>query len=169
MQMSHAVYYGFFSIYMEQAKYSKLWVSVFFDIGVVAEIAVLYFATPLVRRFGAERLLAFSLFMAALRWAIYANTTWLPVVLVTQTFHAFTFGTFYIGALSLIHREFPESLKNSGQGLYATASWGAGGFIGLLTAGALFDKNPTLAFWASAGVALTGGVVALALHPKRKS
>lgn len=169
MQVSHAVFYGFFAIHMNAAGYSKTWVSTFFTIGVVAEIIVLYYAAPLVRRFGPEKLLLFSLFAAAARWTVYAWTTALPAVLLMQTFHAFTFGTNYIAAVALVHREFPDSLKNSGQGLYATASWGLGGSLGLLTAGVLFGKSPSLAFGVSAAVALAGGLIALAMLPGRRT
>lgn len=131
MQVSHAVYYTFYSLWMQQHGYSGAQIGGLWSLGVIAEIAVFWVTGRLLRRWAAERLLLFSLLVTALRWQI---TAWLPEMLVAvlfaQTLHAVTYGVYHAAAIQLIHRYFKGGLDARGQGLYSSISFGLGGAIG---------------------------------------
>jgi PPP family 3-phenylpropionic acid transporter len=68
LQFSHAPYYGFFSLYLEQHGYTRAATGLMWSLGVVAEIGVFACAHRLLARFGLRAILLASLLLAALRW-----------------------------------------------------------------------------------------------------
>ena len=138
MQFSHGVYYAFYSIYMEETGYSKSVIGQFWALGVIAEVMVFVFMHHFLQRFGAGLVLMISLTLASLRWLMIG---WFPdvmvVLLIAQTLHAATFGTFHAAAIHMVHRAFPGRHQGKGQALYASISFGLGGALGSLLAGNL--------------------------------
>jgi PPP family 3-phenylpropionic acid transporter len=147
MQAGHGAYYAFFSIYMEQTGYSKTLIGQLWTLGVVAEILVFLVMHRLLRRWGARRVLLASLVLAALRWVLtgyFPDRLW--IVLIAQSFHAATFGSFHAAAIHLVHQYFTGRHQGRGQALYSSLSFGAGGALGSLCSGYL---------WEGAGAAVT--------------
>jgi len=95
----------------------------------------------LIPRFGLRTLLLAAVALAALRWLLVGNfVQWLAVLLFAQVLHAASFGIYHACAIELIHRYFPGSHQGKGQALYSSLSFGAGGAIGSLYSGLLWDK-----------------------------
>lgn len=136
MQVSHAVYYTFFSLWMQQHGYSGVMIAMFWTLGVVAEIVVFWVTSHLLRRWSAEGLLLASLLFTALRWQLIA---WWPdvlaVVVLAQLLHMVTYGVYHAAAIQLVHRYFRGGLDGRGQGLYSSVSFGLGGAIGAFAMG----------------------------------
>ena len=83
------------------------------------------------------------------------------VVLISQGLHAASFGMFHAAAIHLIHEFFPQH-RGRGQALYASVSFGAGGAIGSLYAGVLWDVvPPTTTFLVAALFAFVGMMIGL--------
>lgn len=153
MQVSHAVYYTFYSLWMEQHGYSGAAIGGLWSLGVVAEILVFWVTGRLLRRWSAETLLLFSLLVTALRWQI---TAWLPetltAVLFAQVLHAITYGVYHAAAIQLVHRYFKGGLDARGQGLYSSISFGLGGAIGAYAMGHAWEGVGAEATFAIASV-----------------
>jgi PPP family 3-phenylpropionic acid transporter len=161
LQAGHAVYYSFYSIYMEDQGYSKTLIGQYWSIGVLAEVAAFWFMHRLLQRIGARWVLIASLLIAALRWQLIG---WFPgsleVLFLAQLLHAFTFGTFHAAAIDLIHRYFVGRHQGRGQALYAGASFGAGGAIGSLAGGYLWESlGPQATFEIAALVSLVAAFI----------
>ncbi|NEX21693.1 MFS transporter [Thiorhodococcus mannitoliphagus] len=155
MQLSHGIYYAFYSIHLESSGYSSVAVGNLWALGVVAEVLVFLVMHRLLDRFGARRVLLWSLALAVVRWlAIGAFVETLAIQLVAQVLHAATFGTFHASAIHLVHHIFPGRTQGRGQALYNSLSFGAGGAAGSLIGGML---------WASQGPLVTFGVGAVAV------
>jgi PPP family 3-phenylpropionic acid transporter len=153
LQAGHGTYYAFFSIYMAGEGYSKTLIGQLWALGVVAEVVVFLFMHRLLQRFGARRVLMASLFLAVVRWLLIGNFPQsLVALLLAQTLHAATFGTFHASAIHLVHHYFRGRHQGRGQALYSSLSFGAGGALGSLLAGFL---------WSSAGPAVTYDLSAL--------
>ena len=153
LQAGHGAYYTFYSIYMEEVGYSKTLIGQFWALGVIAEVLVFLVMHRLLQRFGARAVLITSLLLAALRWILIGNfPTWLPILLFAQLLHAATFGTFHAAAIHLVHHYFTGRHQGRGQALYSSLSFGAGGALGSLLSGYL---------WNSAGAAFAFGVSTL--------
>ena len=152
LQAGHGTYYAFYSIYMAEAGYSKTLIGQFWALGVIAEVIVFLFMHQLLQRFGARRVLMASLLLAAVRWLLIGHfPESLLLLLMAQTLHAASFGTFHASAIHLVHHYFTGSLQGRGQALYSSLSFGAGGAVGSLYSGYL---------WSSAGPVITYGVSA---------
>jgi PPP family 3-phenylpropionic acid transporter len=158
MQLSHGVYYAFYSIHLRAAGYSSTAVGVLWSLGVAAEVLVFLFMHRLLLRFGARVVLLWSLGLASVRWVligVFVDLVWVQVL--AQTLHAATFGTFHAAAIHLVHHYFPGRTQGRGQALYNSLSFGAGGAAGSLMGGLLWDgPGPRMTFLLAALVALLG-------------
>ncbi len=150
MQLSHGIYYAFYSIYLKSAGYSSVAVGNLWALGVLAEVLVFLVMHRLLDRFGARRVLLWSLGFAILRWwLIGAFIEILPIQILAQTLHALTFATFHAAAIHLVHHAFPGRTQGRGQALYNSLSFGAGGAAGSLIGGLLWSEWGPLARSAS--------------------
>jgi PPP family 3-phenylpropionic acid transporter len=154
MQVSHGPYYAFYSIFMKDHGYNETLIGQLWALGVLAEVGLFVVMHHLLERFGARRVLVASLVLAALRWLMigFAASS-LGALLVAQLLHAATFGTFHAAGIHLIHHYFRGRHKGRGQALYSSVSFGAGGAVGSLASGYL---------WQGLGPGPTFGVAALA-------
>lgn len=161
IQSSHAAYYGFSSLYWRASGIGETAIALLWAEGVVAEI--LFFA--LSRRFAGMlhpgTLLVGAGLLGTLRWSVTALTTDLALLAAVQTLHAATFAATHLAAMHYITRTAPPRLAASMQSLYAALSGGLAMGGTMLLAGALYESDPGLAYFAMAG--LTLAAVALAL------
>lgn len=164
LQLSHAPYYGFFSLYLEQYGYTRAATGQMWALGVLAEISVFAFAHRLLARHGLRRILLASLLLAALRWLMIGygveHIGWL---LAAQCLHAASFGSFHAAGIELLRRYFVPAQQARGQALYAAVSFGAGGAVGAVLSGVLWDVDPRMAFLLAALAAFAGWLLVLAL------
>jgi MFS transporter, PPP family, 3-phenylpropionic acid transporter len=161
MQVSHSQYYTFFSIYLKESGYQGTAIGALWAWGVVAEVLVFVVMHRLLERFGARRVLLGSLLLAAVRWLLIGHFVTNPWVLIgAQALHAATFGTFHASAIHLVHHYFPGRVQGRGQALYSSLSFGAGGAIGSLAGGYLWEGfGPVASFSLAAGIAAIGALV----------
>ncbi len=168
MQFSHGVYYAFYSIYMEETGYSKSVIGQFWALGVIAEVMVFVFMHHILQRLGAGTVLVISLLLATVRWLMIG---WYPdslmILLVAQTLHAATFGTFHAAAIHMVHRAFTGKHQGKGQALYASISFGLGGALGSLLAGNLWESSGAqITFTISAATALLAAAIVWKWHDR---
>ena len=156
LQAGHGVYYGFYSIYMEELGYSKTLIGQLWALGVIAEVIVFIFMHRLLQHLGARNVLMLSLLLAALRWYLIGSfADSLLILFFAQTLHAATFGTFHAAAIHLVHHYFTGRHQGRGQALYSSLSFGFGGALGTVGSGFLWaDAGPTVAFNISVIVSL---------------
>ena len=156
MQAGHGAYYAFFSIYMQETGYSSTIIGQLWALGVVAEILVFLMMHRPLLRFTARQVLLVSLLLAVVRWIMigfFARHLW--VVLIAQSLHAATFGSFHAAAMHLTHQYFVGRHQVRGQALYSSLSFGAGGAVGSLISGFLWSgPGPALTYSVSAGFSL---------------
>jgi len=165
MAAAHGTLYVFFTLHLERSGYRATTIGVLWTLGVVAEIVVFLYLPQLFRRFALSTILAASFACAVVRFLVLgwlADALWLLVI--AQLLHAATFGAFHAAAVSAVHRVFPEAAQARGQTLFSSVTYGAGGAVGALAAGWLWQAGgPGLAFTASALAGLAGLLFAHAL------
>lgn len=168
-QLSHGPYYTFFSIYLSDAGYAEEWIGALWALGVVAEIGVFLALPKLMAGVGARRLMALALAVTMLRWWLLAGfVDSLVMLLLIQLMHLATFGIYHAVAVTLIHRLFQGRLQGRGQALYSAVSFGAGGALGALLSGWLWELwTPTVVYAAAGCVALLAWVIAWRWLPGR--
>lgn len=158
MSAAHGALYVFYSIHATNAGYSKGAVGWLWALGVIAEIVVFLLMPKLSLRFGLKKLLLFSFLVACIRFVMIG---WLVDNLVfavfAQLLHGFTFGSYHAAAIAAVNRWFAGSCRGRGQALYSSISFGAGGLLGGLLSGWLWEVwGAAWTYTLSAGFALLG-------------
>lgn len=158
MQISHGPYYTFYSIYLQGHGYSKTLIGLLWALAVLCEIGVFLLMQRLLRRIALRAVLIASFFLAAVRWLLIGHyPESLPVLVLAQTLHAATFGSFHATAMQLVYGFFTGKHQHRGQAVYGSLSFGIGGAVGSLYSGHTWTTlGPTMTFniaAASAGLA----------------
>lgn len=158
MSAAHGPLYVFYSIHLVDAGYGKGLVGWMWTIGVVAEIGV-FIAMPRILRTRSMRailLLAFA--CAVLRFLLIGwGVGTFALLVFAQVLHGATFGAYHAAAIAAIHRWFPGRAQSRGQALYGSVSFGAGGMLGGLLSGYLWDwVGPAWTYTAGAAFAAAG-------------
>ena len=112
LQLSHAPYYSFFSVYLEEKGYSRTVIGFLWSLGVLAEVVAFTQTHRLLHKFSEYNLIQWCLLLAAIRWLAIAWAVDIPSILWTvQLLHAFSFAVFHAAAMQFIFREFEPHNK----------------------------------------------------------
>lgn len=163
MQCAHGAFYVFFSLFLEQQGYAASAIGAFWSIGVLAEIAMFWFAGRALMRHGTVPAMRLCLGVAAVRFMLIG---WFPdiawVVALSQLAHALGFGLFHAALMHRITELFPPHLVGQGQGLLYGIGSGLGGVAGALLAGLAWKiGGGEAAFVACGAIALVGLAIAV--------
>lgn len=170
-QAGHGPYYTFYSIHMKSFDYSLGLIGGLWALGVIAEVGVFLLMHRLVPRFGLRNLLLISLFLAVIRWLLIGLfPEHLVIMLLAQCLHAATFGVYHAAAIQLIHTYFKGKHQGKGQALYSSLSFGAGGAVGSLYSGYVYEYFGALPmFMIAAGLSLLAMLIAWYSIPADKT
>ena len=162
MAATHMSLNAFYSLYLAHAGYSKPVIGAMWALGVVAEVAFFYFQAPVLRRFGARRVMLFAFGAALLRFPVIGmaeQLLWL--LLLAQLAHAATFAAHLSAAVIVMQRWFSGPLQARGQALYMSLAYGIGGTVGGLLMSLCWDRfGPQAVYYLAAVLAMGGGAFA---------
>ena len=158
MSVAHGPYYTFYSIYLVEHGYAKSAVGGLWALGVICEIGVFFLMPALVKRFGFTHILLVSLGAAVLRFLLIGWAVDVVVLLLfAQMLHALTFGAYHAASVGLVHQFFLGRHQSKGQALFGSVTYGAGGVLGGLASGPIWQHWGASALYSfSAGMALLG-------------
>lgn len=158
MSVAHGPYYTFFSIYLVEHGYAKSAVGMLWALGVICEIGVFFLMPRLTKHYTLSQILLVSFACAVLRFLLIGwcvDSLWL--LLIAQVLHAATFGSFHAAAVALIHHFFQGRHQSKGQALYGSLTYGAGGMLGSLASGPIWQHyGASVLYSCSAVMALLG-------------
>ena len=163
IQSSHAVYYGFATLYWRSAGHSDVMIGWLWAEGVIAEVVLFIFGGTLLARLGPVWLMVVAGLAGALRWGVTGLTADLVPLLVVQALHAFTFAATHLGAVHFIARAAPPSLSASAQSIYSALGTGVGFGVTMPLAGYLYAQFGGGAFLFMGMMALVGAGCAVLL------
>lgn len=154
MAAAHGPYYAFFSIHLVDHGYSKGVTGWLWAIGVICEIAIFLWLPRLYAAWTLRRILIASFALATARFLLIG---WcadsLVLLLVAQSLHAASFGSFHAAAIGIVHQLFRGRHQARGQAIYGSLTFGVGGTVGSLASGYA---------WGPLGAALTFTIAAAA-------
>lgn len=159
LQISHAPYYTFFSIYLEDHGYSRIQIGSLWAFAVMAEVAMFTQTHQLLRRYSVRFLMLLAMWAAAVRWsgtALMADNLWM--LLVLQTLHAFTFAVFHAASVDFVRQHFSSRSQGQAQSLLNATSFGAGAALGAYGSGLLWDGWGMLTYYMAASAAVIGAI-----------
>lgn len=160
MLVSHGAYYGFFSIHLENIGYGRTFIGAAWAIASIAEILVMINSDRIFKRFSIENVIIFSFITAVARWLTLSAVKSPALILLSQTFHAVTYGAFHVSSILYIDSMTSDETKTLGQSLNNAVTYGLGLMVGFFASGWLYGKAGSPALFAlSSLVALAGGIV----------
>ena len=161
MSAAHGAFYLFFSIYLAGLGYSQTAIGLLWSLGVLAEIGVFFYMAPIFRRYTTRAIFLTCFVAAIVRFLLTAwGAEWLLCLVLAQLLHALSFGACHSTAIQAVNRWFPAGCQGRGQALYSSMSFGAGGLLGGLIAGGIWDAaGGAIVYTTSAAFALVGGVL----------
>lgn len=160
---THAALYGFSAIHWKSLGYSNTEITLLWIVGVVAEIGMFSISSRLIDRFGAMPMIIIAGIGGVIRWTLIGYGSSMPVLVVAQLLHALTFALLYMALIAYMTKRIPPSISASAQGLYDGLAMGV--FFGILTmsAGYLFEINPTYSFLLMTCCSAIGTILAIIL------
>jgi PPP family 3-phenylpropionic acid transporter len=158
-----APYHGTFSIHVLTLGLTPAVVGLSAGLGVLAEVAFMFLYPRFAERIAPRHLLALAFATSAVRWAGMALVSSAPALVALSLLHGFTFGAFYVASIAFMARRVPPHLRASGQALFASVTFGLGGLVGYVSAGAGYDWLGGHRLFAVAAV-LEGVAAALVLR-----
>jgi PPP family 3-phenylpropionic acid transporter len=156
LQASHALIYGFGSIYWESLGFSGTVIGALWAVGVVAEIALFQFSRAVLPRTGALALIVIGGIGAVVRWTLMPLGLPLAGFFALQCLHGLSFGAVHLGTMHFLADTVAEERMGAAQG----ASFVLGGMamaIAVFFSGpiyASFGVNGFLVMAVASGVAL---------------
>jgi len=158
MSAAHGTYYTFYTIHLVDHGYSKSLAGWLWALGTISEIGIFFWMSHLYRAFSARQILIASFALAAVRFLIIG---WIAdsiaALLIAQTLHAASFGSFHAAAIGVVHRFFRGRHQARGQAIYGSLAYGVGGAIGSLASGYAWESlGAALTFSAASACALAG-------------
>ncbi len=160
MLASHGAYYGFFSIHLANMGYGSTFIGITWALASFAEILVMIKSDVIFKRYSMENIIGFSFIVATLRWLILFFATSPAIILLSQTLHAVTYGSFHVASILYIDSLIPDEAKTLGQAANNAVSYGLGITAGFLISGCLYESTGSFVlFFISAIIALMGGAV----------
>lgn len=161
MVTAHGVLYNFYSIYLAEHGYSKGMIGLLWSLGVICEIVIFMLMPKIMARFSLKTILLTSLALAVLRFGmIGVAVDSLVFLLIAQSLHAATFGSFHAASIEVITQFFNGRHQAKGQAIYNSVAYGVGGSAGGLAGGyALQFLGGQTTFLMAAAFPLLGFIV----------
>lgn len=145
-QASHALLYGFGSIHWQALGFGGLIIGLYWATGVIAEILLFQYATPLLKRRGAVGVIALGCLGGVIRWLLFPFAEGETAFLLLQVLHGLSFGAVHIGTMHFIMEAVPEENIGAAQG----AGYVLGGVamgIAVFAAGPIYGTFGAQGFW----------------------
>ena len=157
MQASHGAYYGFFSLYMLDVGYSGGEIGLFWILGVLAEIVLMWYWSISIQKASPVWVLGICLILASLRWVGLASTTNVIAIVLLQLLHAASFAAFHLSTVAWVRKFADSKHQTSSQGWYSSLGFGLGSTIGIMLCGYIVEtQGYSSAFYACTFIALLG-------------
>jgi len=169
IQSAHGFYYGFSTNVWTAQGLSPEMIGVLWAFGVAVEVVFLWNLPFFERRVSPEALILIGAGGGVARWFAMGFAPVGFALWPLQAMHALSFAAAHVGAMRLLYRDTPEHSAAMAQTLYAGLS--AGLLMGgsSLLSGYLYDLGDSIGYFAMAGIAGAGGLLALLLlRPKSR-
>jgi len=165
----HAAYDSFFAIHVESLGLGQSWTGAVMATGVVVETVLMLLGRSLIIRFGARRMLLFSLALAIPRWWLTGTVTDAHLNVALQVSHGVTFGVFWLAAVALVDRGVPTVVKTSALALLSAAVGGFGALLGALGGGILLPHVGTMGVYRAATLTAVLALLAALKTPRAEA
>ena len=150
---SHAMHDSFAVIRWAAAGIGPGTAGLLWSLSVAAEIMVFLFAgRPLLDRLGPAGAAMLAAAAGIVRWAVMAETAWLPALATIEPLHGLTFALLHLTCMRLLAGCVPRHLAATALTLYGTVGIGAPATLLTLASGPLYAHFGAHGFWVMAAL-----------------
>lgn len=150
--MSLGIFLNFLFLYLSDMNASRTIMSLSLTFATFSEIPVFLVGHKLLRRWSPVQLLAFSVFITAIRAFLYASMTAPWQVLVISLLHGPTFAVMWTAGVAYATQTAPKGLGTTALGVFSGMVFGLGSALGAFTGGLLFQHRGHTAPFIWAGI-----------------
>ena len=147
---SHAMHDSFAMIRWNRAGISPGTSGILWSLSVAAEVVVFLFGRSLLDRIGPAGAAMLSAGAGVVRWAVMAETAWLPAVAAIEPLHGLTFALLHLTCMRILAQCVPRHLEATALTIYGTVGIGIATALLTLACGPIFERFGALGFWAMA-------------------
>jgi PPP family 3-phenylpropionic acid transporter len=137
-RVSFGPYTVFFTIHLGEIGFSRTFAGLSWAAAAGSELVVMACWARLWPLMSARRWLAVAIGAHAVRWLLFIPARDPVSLILIQCTHAFTFGVFYLAAVELVDALVPRTLRATAQGVFSSATFGVGSFLGNFLGGLLY-------------------------------
>jgi MFS transporter, PPP family, 3-phenylpropionic acid transporter len=150
---SHAMHDSFAVIRWAAAGIGPGTAGLLWSLSVAAEVMVFLFAgRPLLDRLGPAGAAMLAAAAGIVRWAVMAETAWLPALAAIEPLHGLTFALLHLTCMRLLAGCVPRHLAATALTLYGTVGIGAPATLLTLASGPLYAHFGAHGFWVMAAL-----------------
>jgi MFS transporter, PPP family, 3-phenylpropionic acid transporter len=150
---SHAMHDSFAVIRWAAAGIGPGTAGLLWSLSVAAEVMVFLFAgRPLLDRLGPAGAAMLAAAAGIVRWAVMAETAWLPALAAIEPLHGLTFALLHLSCMRLLAGCVPRHLAATALTLYGTVGIGAPATLLTLASGPLYARFGAHGFWVMAAL-----------------
>ena len=132
--MGIAISQNYLFIYLKSLNAAESTMGLSLTLSTLGEVPILFFGNRLLKKFGAIKLLHFSLLFTGLRLALSALAPVPWLVILVQILHGFTFPILLIAGIAFCAEIAPPGMRATTQGMFNAVYFGiayaVGGFVG---------------------------------------
>lgn len=152
---SHAMHDGFAVIRWNAAGIGPATAGLLWSEAVAAEVVVFFLiGRPVLNRLGPARVAMLAAVAGAVRWAVSAETAWLPALALIQPLHGITFALLHLGCMQRLAETIPPRLSATALAFYGVVGIGAATALLTLLSGWLYGGVGAGGFWVMAALCL---------------
>ena len=137
-RVSFGPYTVFFTIHLGELGFSRSFAGLSWAAAAGSELVVMACWARLRPLMRARRWLGLAIGAHAVRWLLFIPARDPVSLILIQCTHAFTFGVFYLAAVELVDTLVPRTLRATAQGVFSSATFGVGSFLGNFLGGLLY-------------------------------
>jgi PPP family 3-phenylpropionic acid transporter len=162
---SHAMHDSFAVIRWGAAGIAPSAAGLLWSLSVAAEVIVFFFVgRPLLDRVGPAGAAMLAAAAGSVRWAIMAETAWLPAMAAIEPLHGLTFALLHLTCLRLLAESVPRHLAATALTIYGTVGIGVPTALLTLASGQLYAHFGAHGFWVMTVFCAAALPVARTLH-----
>jgi len=151
-RVSFGPYTVFFTIHLAELGFSRTFAGLSWATAAGSELVVMACWARLWPLMSARRWLGVAIGAHAIRWLLFIPARDPVSLILIQFTHAFAFGVFYLAAVELVDTFAPRTLRATAQGVFSSATFGVGSFLGNFLGGLLYPVLGMTWLYAAAAV-----------------
>lgn len=136
--IAFGAYNSFFSLYLREELGINA-VTLYWAIGALSEIPIIFYSGKLIRRFGTGTMLITAGAMMALRMILYATRPTPPLVVFIQMLHAVSFGLMLSAGIAYVNQVTALDRRGSATAAFNGIGIGLAVFVGAVVGGQLVE------------------------------